>query len=98
AVATVAGDFPMELQYGYGSPAAELVAACAGADLLVVGSRGRSPVAGVLLGSVSRACLHHAPCPVVVVRPGVPTEPAYGRVIAGIDASDSSRQALAVAA
>lgn len=98
AVATVAGDVPVDLQYGYGAPAAELMAACAEDDLLVVGSRGRNPVAGKRLGSVSRACLHHAPCPVVVVRPDVAAEPTYGRVIVGIDASDSARQALVVAA
>jgi nucleotide-binding universal stress UspA family protein len=40
-----------------------------GADLLVVGSRGRGPVRGLMLGSVSQQCVHHTPCPLVVVRP-----------------------------
>ena len=41
-----------------------------GADLLVVGSRGRGSVSGALLGSVSLHCVTHAKCPVLVVRPG----------------------------
>lgn len=38
-------------------------------SMLVVGTRGRSPVRGFLLGSTSRYCLDHSPVPVVVVRP-----------------------------
>ena len=39
-----------------------------GAQLLVVGSRGRGGVPGMRLGSVSQAMLHHSSCPVAVVR------------------------------
>ena len=49
-------------------PAQALIEAAAGADLLVVGTRGQSGVTSMLLGSVSQRCVHHAPCPVVVVR------------------------------
>lgn len=41
----------------------------AGADMLVVGHRGRGAVASRLLGSVGLHCVLHARCPVTVVRP-----------------------------
>src|SRR6185437_8025139 len=50
-----------------GRPAAVLVDESQGADLLVVGSRGYGGFTGLLLGSVSQQCAHHAACPVVIV-------------------------------
>jgi nucleotide-binding universal stress UspA family protein len=50
-----------------GRPAAALIEASAGAEMLIVGSRGRSALKGLLLGSVSTECAEHASCPVLVV-------------------------------
>lgn len=51
-----------------GNAGPTLVAQSEGASLLVVGSRGHGEIATILLGSVSGYCVHHASCPVVVVR------------------------------
>jgi len=52
-----------------GAPRAALLAAAADAQMLVVGSRGRGGFEGMSLGSIAQAVLHHAPCPVGIVRP-----------------------------
>ena len=50
-------------------PSRALLDRARGARLLVVGSRGRGGFIGLLLGSVGRAMVHRAPCPVAVVPP-----------------------------
>jgi nucleotide-binding universal stress UspA family protein len=59
---------PFTSRVGEGNAAQILLDAAAGAELLVVGSRGHGTFAGAVLGSVSQRCAQHAPCPVVVVR------------------------------
>jgi nucleotide-binding universal stress UspA family protein len=51
-----------------GNPAQVLLRAAKDADLLVVGNRGHGGLVDALIGSVSVRCLHHATCPVVIVR------------------------------
>jgi nucleotide-binding universal stress UspA family protein len=51
-----------------GYPAEELINASEDADLLVVGSHGAGGFARLIIGSVSNYVVHHAHCPVVVVR------------------------------
>ncbi len=69
-VADVAPGVPVSGETIEQAPAPALVAAAAaaGAQLLVVGSRGLGGFQGLLMGSVSQYCTRHAPCSVVVVR------------------------------
>lgn len=66
----------VERQVVEGTAAKVLVGAATEGDLLVVGSRGHGGFAGLLLGSVSQQCAHHAPCPVVIVHAAEPSASA----------------------
>ncbi len=57
----------VEMRVARGQAAEVLLSAARAAQMLVVGSRGHSPLAALVLGSTSRRCVQHAPCPVVVV-------------------------------
>ena len=61
-------DVVYEVTVGDRSAGAELVDATHDAQLVVVGSRGVGALRGLLLGSTAHALLHHAACPVLVVR------------------------------
>ena len=54
--------------YDHHDPRDALLGFTANAAMVVVGSRGRGPMASLLLGSVSLAVSQHASCPVIVVR------------------------------
>ena len=53
-----------------GEPSKEIIAAARewSADLIVVGTHGRTGLTRVVLGSIAESVVRHAPCPVVVVR------------------------------
>ena len=67
----LAPSVPCEGRALEGQPADVLLQAARDATLLVVGCRGRGGFASLLLGSVSQQVVHHAPCPVTVVRAAV---------------------------
>ena len=75
----------------HGEPAQELAAAADLAEATVLGSRGSSRFAALLLGSVSSEVSAHANNPVVVVHP---TAHRTGPVLIGVDGSDRSAHAL----
>lgn len=52
----------------HGQPGTRLVEESEGAQMLVVGRRGRGGITGMFMGSVSSALVSHAHCPVLVVR------------------------------
>jgi nucleotide-binding universal stress UspA family protein len=87
-----------------GSTAAEILAAAdrLPADLLVMGTHGRSGFERLILGSVTERVLAKASCPVLTVPRGVPDVapvPAvlFKRIVCAIDFSECSRHALTYA-
>jgi nucleotide-binding universal stress UspA family protein len=67
ALDSLPDDVVVERILALGLAAESLLEAAKGAELLVLGSRGRGGFVGLLLGSVSQQCANHASCPVVIV-------------------------------
>ena len=90
---------PVRTRISHDGIVPELTAASADSSILVIGNRGLGPIGGAVLGSVCRSVLHHAHCPVAVVKVG----PARGRddgprpVLLGVDGSPASDAATAFA-
>src|SRR5262249_40156330 len=75
------------------APVDALVAMAAGAELLVLGTRGLGAFADLLVRSVSQGCVERAPCPVVVVPEVAADGRRSGEVVVGVDGSDTSAHA-----
>jgi nucleotide-binding universal stress UspA family protein len=95
-----------EPRVAFGAPTDALKALCRdeAAELLVVGSRGRGPIATALVGSVSAALASSAECPVVVVPSPeaalrfLERDVSGGAIICGVDGSMESERAHVIAA
>lgn len=86
---------PVSTELKCSPPVHTLVQLSENADMLVVGSHGRSAVGRGLLGSVSSGVIRRANCPVAVIRDE--TEHPEAPVVVGIDGSPASELATALA-
>jgi nucleotide-binding universal stress UspA family protein len=68
AVGKIPGELPTELIEGSPAEAIINVAKTRGSSVIVMGSRGLSSMAELMLGSTSHKVVSHAACPVLIVR------------------------------
>lgn len=100
ADAESAGTVPLQFEIAEGSPTSQILASAGArnADLLVVGTHGRSGFERFVLGSVTEKLLRKATCPVLTVPAhsgdAVPVPPLFKRIVCAIDFSDCSMRAL----
>lgn len=96
---TSAGEAALRIQTAtpFSQAASSLVDISRRATMVVLGSRGQSGWQRALLGSVSTALVHHAHCPVAIVRGVIPPEHRHAPVVVGIDGSPASELATALA-
>jgi nucleotide-binding universal stress UspA family protein len=72
-------DVHLHVETTVGGGPAQVIAQIAektGAEVILIGTRGHAPVAGLLLGSVTQRLLHIAPCPVLAIPPHYTRKPA----------------------
>src|SRR5262249_18553413 len=95
-VASVLGEVPefVTPEARRGPAARAILRAVSPDSVLVLGSRGRGGFAGLLLGSVSRECIEHANCPVVIARDDDPPTAGDSVILVGKDGSENSARAL----
>lgn len=85
----------VEMREGAAAEVVGTIAQESGADMLVIGSRGRNPVSRLLLGSVADATLKRVTCPTLVVHPGDAARPPRAtRLLAGMDFSPEADRAV----
>jgi nucleotide-binding universal stress UspA family protein/acyl carrier protein len=85
----------------YSSPAPALIDMSDDAELVVIGGSGRGSLVPGMLGSVSSTVVHHARCPVAVIRdedlPDDSADATHAPVLVGIDGSGAAERAAAIA-
>jgi nucleotide-binding universal stress UspA family protein len=86
----------VDLQAGPPSATIAQVAGEISADFIVMGTRGRSGLRHVLLGSVAERTMRLAPCPVVTLRQGVSLPPKipFSTIVVGVDFSAAACRAV----
>jgi nucleotide-binding universal stress UspA family protein len=99
APAVALKDIPVEYLVAEGDVATEVLAEAEAADMVVLGTHGRSGFEHLILGSVAEKVVRKAHCPVMTIPPaasdatnGVPA--LFHRIVAGIDFSDASLHAF----
>lgn len=82
--------------YAVGTPGVRIarVAAAKRADLIVMGSHGRSAIAGMLMGSVTQTVLAFGTTPVLLVRDAPPPQAAALRIGIAVDGSGYGEAAV----
>jgi nucleotide-binding universal stress UspA family protein len=99
APADVLKDVPVECLVAEGDVATEVLAEAEAADVVVLGTHGRSGFEHLILGSVAEKVVRKAHCPVMTIPPAAANAtkavPAlFHHIVAGIDFSDASLHAL----